>query len=67
MNLTTQSNSEQVLRWRSSGRHILAQFDDEMIIVYQAYRHLLPHPSSGPEDMNDSEMPTIEFEIRKPT
>ena len=38
MNLTTQLYSEQVLRWPSSGRHILAQFDDETIIVYQAYR-----------------------------
>lgn len=38
MNLTTQLYSVQVLRWPSSGRHILAQFDDETINVYQAYR-----------------------------
>ncbi len=29
---------EQQKRWPSSGRHILAQFDDETIIVYQAYQ-----------------------------
>ncbi|MEM1294426.1 MAG: DUF4291 domain-containing protein [Verrucomicrobiota bacterium] len=29
---------DQKVRWPSSGRHILAQFDDENIIVYQAYR-----------------------------
>ncbi|MEM1294429.1 MAG: DUF4291 family protein [Verrucomicrobiota bacterium] len=28
----------QKVRWPNSGRHILAQFDDENIIVYQAYR-----------------------------
>jgi hypothetical protein len=27
-----------VARWPSSGQHILAQFDDESIVVYQAYR-----------------------------
>jgi hypothetical protein len=25
-------------RWPESGRHILAQFDDESVVVYQAYR-----------------------------
>lgn len=29
---------EQKDSWPSSGRHILAQFDDESIIVYQAYK-----------------------------
>lgn len=28
----------QTARWPSSGRHILAQFDDASIVVYQAYR-----------------------------
>lgn len=28
----------QVSRWPQSGRHILAQYDDENIVVYQAYR-----------------------------
>jgi hypothetical protein len=30
--------AEQMKRWPQTGRHILAQFDDETIIVYQAYR-----------------------------
>ena len=29
---------EQHLRWPASGRHIMAQFDEESIVVYQAYR-----------------------------
>ena len=38
MNLKTKPYCEQVREWPESGRHILAQFDDETIIVYQAYR-----------------------------
>ncbi len=30
--------AEQYKRWPQNGRHILAQFDDATIIVYQAYR-----------------------------
>ncbi len=37
MNLKTKPYCEQVREWPTSGRHILAQFDDETIIVYQAY------------------------------
>ncbi len=38
MKLATAVYSEQIKAWPASGRHILAQFDDEAIIVYQAYR-----------------------------
>src|SRR5580658_749407 len=38
MNLLTQPYSEQLKLWPTAGRHILAQFDDDTIIVYQAYR-----------------------------
>ncbi len=38
MNLQTEPYLSQVSRWPSSGRHILAQFDDESVAVYQAYR-----------------------------
>ena len=38
MNLTVESYLQQRERWPESGRHILAQFDDETIVVYQAYR-----------------------------
>ncbi len=30
--------ANQILNWPKEGRHILAQFDDSSIIVYQAYR-----------------------------
>jgi Domain of unknown function (DUF4291) len=38
MKLLTEPYLTQVERWPSSGRHILAQFDDNSIVVYQAYR-----------------------------
>jgi hypothetical protein len=28
----------QAARWPASGRHVLAQFDDDSVVVYQAYR-----------------------------
>ncbi|HVJ81760.1 MAG TPA: DUF4291 domain-containing protein [Planctomycetia bacterium] len=34
----TEPYREQVALWPESGRHVCAQFDDETIIVYQAYR-----------------------------
>ena len=42
MTLPTQLYQEQVAIWPKSGRHILAHFDDESIVVYQAY-----NPSIG--------------------
>jgi hypothetical protein len=38
MNLKTEPYLEQRQHWPTSGRHILAQFDDESVLVYQAYR-----------------------------
>lgn len=38
MTLLTEAYSEQVKVWPKQGRHILAQFDEATIIVYQAYR-----------------------------
>ena len=40
MNLSVEPYSLQIARWPRSGRHILAQFDSDSIVVYQAYR---PH------------------------
>ena len=34
---------DQKARWPSSGRHILAQFHDQNIVVYQAYRPSIGH------------------------
>ena len=34
---------EQVRRWPSSGPHLLAQYDAETIVVYQAYRPAIGH------------------------
>jgi hypothetical protein len=34
---------QQLAAWPATGRHILAQFDDETIVVYQAYRPGIGH------------------------
>ena len=36
--LITERYKDQIEHWPKSGRHILAQFDDTTIVVYQAYR-----------------------------
>ena len=41
--LPTSRYAEQSNRWPESGRHILAQYDDETIIVCQAYRPEIGH------------------------
>jgi len=38
MSLPTESYAAQSRRWPTEGEHVLARFDDESIIVYQAYR-----------------------------
>ncbi len=43
MMLMTERYLVQAARWPSSGRHILAQFDDESVIVYQAFRPAIGH------------------------
>ncbi len=37
MNLQLESYQAQTKRWPTAGRHILAQFDQETVVVYQAY------------------------------
>jgi hypothetical protein len=39
MNLRTAPYLEQLANWPAEGRHILAQFDDDCVVVYQAYRN----------------------------
>lgn len=38
MHLRTRPYRDQDRAWPAQGRHILAQFDDETVVVYQAYR-----------------------------
>jgi hypothetical protein len=38
MNLGTEKYVDQLARWPSTGKHIIAQYDAETIVVYQAYR-----------------------------
>jgi hypothetical protein len=38
MNLPTDLYIDQSQRWPPEGRHILAHYDEQSIIVYQAYR-----------------------------
>jgi hypothetical protein len=43
MPLITEPYTTQVARWPRSGRHILAQFDAESVVVYQAYNSAIGH------------------------
>ena len=43
MNLLLEPYPDQVKLWPAGGRHILAQYDDESIVVYQAYRPSIGH------------------------
>lgn len=38
MSLRLERYRDQLPHWPSTGRHVLAQFDEETIVVYQAYR-----------------------------
>ncbi len=38
MKLDIERYADQVLRWPTYGEHILAQYDDASVVVYQAYR-----------------------------
>ena len=38
MTLELESYTKQLARWPASGRHVLAQYDDTSVVVYQAYR-----------------------------
>ena len=38
MMLVTEPYAAQVARWPRAGRHILAQFTDDAVVVYQVYR-----------------------------
>jgi hypothetical protein len=54
MSLIYEAYSQQVKIWPKAGRHILAQFDDQSIIVYQAYnstigRYAAEHGKFGGE------------------
>ena len=43
MRLQIESYAAQTGRWPRSGRHILAGYDDESVVVYQAYRPAIGH------------------------
>jgi len=47
MKLTLEPYSSQSERLPQSGRHILAQFDDQAIVVYQAFRPAIGHWAAG--------------------
>ena len=43
MNLQTDNYKNQTTKWPEQGRHILAQYDADSIVVYQAYRPEIGH------------------------
>ncbi|MFZ2987319.1 DUF4291 domain-containing protein [Ideonella sp.] len=64
MNLTIEGYAEQARRWPTNGEHILAQFDDASVVVYQAYRpstgsHAIEHGRLGGPDFSFERMSWI--------
>jgi hypothetical protein len=64
MNLPTQPYTEQLCSWPSEGQHILACYDENTILVYQAYqpligRYALEHGCFGGESFSYSRMSWI--------
>ena len=62
--LPTELFNEQKARWPNSGRHILAHFDDETLVIYQAYRptignYAIKHGELGGPDFSFSRMSWI--------
>ena len=47
MKLVLEPYLQQEQHWPKSGRHILAQFDDETIVVYQAYKPSIGEPAAA--------------------
>ena len=75
MTLTTEPYVEQVTIWPREGRHILAQFDDETVIVYQAYapaigRYAAQHGHFGgdfsysTDELGEAELPLDDVPLR---
>ena len=48
MDVQTEPYSDQLERWPSSGRVMLAQYDDESVVLYQAYRPANGHFAAAP-------------------
>lgn len=46
MKLITKLYKEQLKEWPQTGQHIMAQFDEEKVIVYQSYRPEIGHFAS---------------------
>ena len=68
MNLITEPYLAQQARWPRSGRHILAQFDADSVVVYQAYNPAIGHFAArhgyfgggfrhGPDELDQAELP----------
>jgi hypothetical protein len=56
--------ADQLLHWPESGEHVLAQYDDESVVVYQAYRpsiarYALEHGRFGGPDFSFGRMSWI--------
>ena len=64
MNLETERYSQQLQQWPAAGQHILANYDEHSIVVYQAYRastgrYALEHGRLGGPDFSFSRMSWI--------
>jgi hypothetical protein len=67
MKLVTETYLTQEARWPQTGRHILAQFDDETVLVYQAFRpetgHFAARHGYFGEGFEPDELDQAEFSV----
>jgi hypothetical protein len=64
MSLPTELYNEQTAIWPKAGRHVLAHYDDDTIVTYQAYRpsiglYAVKHGKFGGDDFSYSRMSWI--------
>jgi hypothetical protein len=60
LKLATELYAEQVKSWPQDGRHILAHYDDDTIVVYQAYK-----PSTRDHSLARSQLGGPEFSFNR--
>lgn len=67
MDLKTIKYSEQVNTWPKDGNHILAQFDNDSIVVYQAYNEQIANALVRNQNFHSSECLKAGFKLTRMT
>jgi Domain of unknown function (DUF4291) len=67
MKLKTAKYLEQVPNWPKTGNHILAQFDDNSIVVYQAYNEQIAKAVVNSQNFHSAECQKAGFKLSRMT